>query len=99
MIGVSALVGLSANSQYDKAAKNCTKVDGNLECPDPADRKSIDDASSKANLATVIGIGGGLLAAGAVVVYVTAPRAKETGVTVAPMASPGGAGVSISGRF
>jgi hypothetical protein len=44
----------------------------------------------------VLGIAGGVLAAGAVVVYFTAPR---EGVVVTPMASPGGAGVSFSGRF
>jgi hypothetical protein len=33
LIGVSSILGLSANSQYDKAAKNCATIGGNLECP------------------------------------------------------------------
>ena len=75
---------------------DCTKGPDGLIC-DPGPKKEIDSANSKANIATVLGIGGGLLAAGAIVVFITAPR--EGGVVVGPVPMAAGAGVSVSGRF
>lgn len=96
LIGVSVVVGLAANSQYDAAAKNCTTgTTGGLMCS-THDAAEIDNAGNKADLATYLGIGGGLLAVGAVVVFFTAPK---EGIALAPMASTSAAGVTVSGHF
>lgn len=94
--GVSIVLGLGANSDYNAAAKNCDSVNNKLVCPDDQSAKAVDDAFAKADTATIIGIAGiGLLAASAIV-YFTAP--KET-ISVTPMATSTSAGVSLSGRF
>lgn len=95
LLGVSGILGLTANSKYDSAAKNCTKVGSELQCP-PGPAADIDSAGKRADLATYIGIGGGLLVVGAAVVYFTAPRES---VAITPTAGPSGAGVAVSGRF
>jgi len=94
LLGISGSFGLAANSQYDKAAKNCVNIGGKLMCPQSA-ADDIDKAGTKADVATVLGIGGVLLVGGAAVLYFTAPRE----VAVVPMASASSAGVSVVGRF
>jgi tetratricopeptide (TPR) repeat protein len=92
LLGVSTVIGLGAKSKYDDAKAMCPAFP---ECP-PGPFSDIESAGSRADLATVLGIGGiGLVAAGAVV-YFTAPR---EGVVVTPTASPGGGGVMVRGRF
>jgi hypothetical protein len=49
-----------------------------------------------ADIATGFGIGGGVLVAAGIIVYLTAPR---TPVTVAPTASASTVGISVLGRF
>ncbi|MEO8707318.1 MAG: hypothetical protein ABI867_45240 [Kofleriaceae bacterium] len=93
---VTTAVGLSARSQYNRAEQLCTRdAQQELSCP-PGAADDIDSAGTKADFATVTGIAGGLLAAGAFVVYFTAPRES---VQIAPIASPNSAGISIFGRF
>jgi hypothetical protein len=94
-LATTAAVGLSARSQYNTAAKQCTRDGDQLVCP-PGPHADITSAGRKADIATVAGIAGGLLAAGAVVVYFTAPYER---VSVTPLASPSGVGMSVSGRF
>ncbi len=91
----SGIVALQARSQYNDAAAKCMHVGDELQCPTgPA--ADIDSAGTKADLATVLAIGGGVLVAGAIVVYLTAPREH---LRFTPMASSSGAGVTLSGRF
>ncbi len=99
--GVALVVGgalaLSARSSYNDAIDSmaCSKATGTLVCsPDGA--KQVNAAGTRANVATGFAIGGGVLAAAAVVLYVTAPR--ET-LQVAPMASTTSVGLGISGAF
>jgi hypothetical protein len=93
---VASVVGLSARSQYKDAEKNCViGADGRPICDD-ANAAKIDSALDKADIATVVGIGGAVLLVGGAVLYLTAPRER---ITVAPLATPTTAGVSISGRF
>jgi hypothetical protein len=92
---VTTIVGLGASSQYNDAEKLCTPGSDGLVCP-PDAAADIEDAGSKADLATVLGIGGTALVVAGAVLYFTAPR---EGVAVAPMASATTAGMSISGRF
>lgn len=98
LLVVSGAVALKARSDYNTAEKQCTRdADNNLVCG-PELAKEIDSAGTKADIATAVGIVGGLALAGAVVVYFTAPR---EGVAVTPMVVswPSGGGIAISGRF
>lgn len=99
--GVALVVGgvlaLSARASYNDAldSMECTKATGTLVCnPDGAEQ--VRSAGTRANVATGFAIGGGVLAAAAVVLYVTAPR--ET-LQVAPMASGTSIGLGIRGAF
>lgn len=99
--GVALLVGgiltLSARSSYNDAldSKKCAEAESMLVCnQDGADQ--VNSAGTRANIATAFAIGGGVLAAAAVVLYVTAPR--ET-LRVSPTASATGVGLGISGAF
>jgi tetratricopeptide (TPR) repeat protein len=96
LLGISVIVALNASSQYNDAEANCTSGAGGLICPNPADAAAIDDAFGKADIATVLGIGGLALAATGAVLYVTAPK---EGVAITPMASATTAGLSIRGHF
>ncbi len=95
LLAVTAIVGLGANSQYKDAEAMCSPGPNGLICPTAA-ADEIDSAGSKADLATVLGIGGSALVVAGAVLYFTAPR---EGVAIGPIASPTTAGVTIRGRF
>jgi hypothetical protein len=89
----SFVVAKTASDDYDATFADpmyCTNRICNAE-----GEARIDDAQRRASLGTWIGVGGGLLAAGAVVVFFTAPR--DTVVT--PTVSSTGGGLSLVGRF
>jgi len=99
--GVALVIGgiltLSARSSYNDAVDShkCSKETGTLVCnPDGADQ--VNSAVTRANVATGFVVGGGVLAAAAVVLYVTAPR--ET-LQISPTVSATGVGLGISGAF
>ncbi|MBA3457637.1 MAG: tetratricopeptide repeat protein [Deltaproteobacteria bacterium] len=96
-LGLSAIVGLQANSSYDTAAESasCMREAGKLVCTAEA-AQDIEDARSRADIGTGLAVVGAALVTTGIIVYVTAPR--ET-LTVAPMASATTAGVTLSGRF
>lgn len=96
-ISVSALLTLSASRQYADAFAegDCLHTVRGAECT-ASGLSRVDDARSRANLATGVFIGGVALIGGAVAVYLLAPRGS---LEVTPIAGPGEAGVSFSGRF
>ncbi|HSD90172.1 MAG TPA: hypothetical protein VLB44_21725 [Kofleriaceae bacterium] len=89
------VVGVMARSQWNDARAIC----GGTTCTtqDEVDRANAlgDKARSKAGLSTGLVIGGAVLAAAGVALWVTAPG----DVQVAPTASDSGAGVTFAGRF
>jgi hypothetical protein len=93
--GIATGVGLGfqANSQYDAALKDYCM--GNRNDCDPVGDDKLRDAGKRADLGTVVGIAGGVLAAVGVIVYVTAPL----DVVAAPIVGDRTAGLSLSGRF
>jgi tetratricopeptide (TPR) repeat protein len=97
LLGLGGIVGLTAKSSYDSAAESsgCMREAGKLVCTEQA-AKRIEDAGSRADLATGFAVAGGVLVTAAVIVYVTAPREA---FTVAPTASASTVGVTLSGRF
>jgi tetratricopeptide (TPR) repeat protein len=90
----SAVVGLDAYSDYTaQFGHGCTEA--THTCTDPTAHAIQVDAAHRGDIATYIAVGGGLLAAAGVAVYVTAPGAT----TLAVRATPTSAAIAISGRF
>lgn len=56
-------------------------------------------ARTQANIATVVGSLGAVAVAGAVYLYLSAPKASREKLTLAPTATPDGVGVVVFGRF
>lgn len=99
-IGVASYLGIGARRDYRNAlAASCRGA------PDMCDADGLTathDARSRANLATVITIGGTLAVAGGLVLYFTAPRAgprDEHALYVAPSIGRDGAAVVFGGGF
>ena len=95
-IGVSLGVAFSARSSYrDALAQHCM---GSTTRCDPIGLQETHHALTHANIATGVFVGGALLVAGGVVLYLTAPhgkRVKDASVCVAPSVG----GVIVGGAF
>ncbi len=91
------ILALSARSSYNDAidSMKCSKATGTLVCSQ-AGADQVNSAATRANLATAFTIGGGVLAATAVVLFVTAPLVR---VELRPVASTNSVGLGISGSF
>ncbi len=97
-LGVAGVLAVSARSEYGKYQDKLDELCLPTCTPEAYDMAApfYDRAGRRADLATGFVIGGAVLAAGGVVLYLTAPREQ---ITIAPAASPGGAGVTASLRF
>lgn len=94
-LGVGTFLGLSAKSTFDDSDAHCN-ADG--QC----DQTGVDlrsDAVDGGNLATIVFVGGGVLAAAGVVLWATAPSEPETtgAQSLRVVASP--AGLRFDGTF
>ncbi len=96
LIGAGVLA-LSARSTYRGAIDDmdCVREAGKLVCNQNG-ANEVNSAATRANVATAFVVGGGVLAAAAVILFVTAPR--ET-LTVAPMSSSTSVGLGIGRSF
>jgi len=95
-LGVSLALALSAKRIYDDAfPDHCMRTDGGVICDDPG-TATTDRAGRRADLATGFAIGGGVLAAVAAAVFLTAPSED---VRVAPITSAHALGLGLVGRF
>ena len=97
-IAVGTIFGLSAQSKNDDAAGHCRE--GNVCDADGIrlDQEGRDDAT----ISTIAFIAGGTLAAGGLVLFLTAPRAEKPASTVGMMGvrgTPGGAAVTLGASF
>ena len=94
-VAASAALGLSARSTYRTAERDhCVRLGGELACTAQG-LTEIDRATSRANLATAIAIGGGALVAGGAILYLTAPRER----LIAPIATSNMVGLTMFSRF
>jgi hypothetical protein len=88
------VAGLLAQNKFSDAKQAC----GGTQCSDPADhargQKLVDEARSRGNLSTALTIGGGVLAAAGLVLWLTAPSGEEQ-IAITPTTN----GVSVSGRW
>jgi hypothetical protein len=97
-IAVGSVFGLLAKSTYDQARSECPT--GILsQCPAQAGQATADKstADGQALVSTVAFIGGGVLLATGVILFVTAPSAAS--VTVGAAAANGGGTISLRGRW
>jgi len=97
---VGGVFGLKAKSKFGDAEDLCGgSVDTCFSDRVGEAQGLVDDARSAGNLSTILVVAGGAAVAGGVVLYLTAPKAMERAVAVAPLASPSTAGLVVSGRF
>ena len=90
------VIGLAAKSDYEAEfdSERCMDVDPGPVCT-PEGAKAQNRARDLATVGTVLGIGGLALAAGAAVVYFTAPR----DLVITPTASSQAVGLAVVGNF
>jgi tetratricopeptide (TPR) repeat protein len=96
--GIATGVGLGfyASGRYDSVLADAARCpDGELAGCDTLGKERLRDALRFADAGTGIGIAGGVLAAAAVIVYVTAPL----DLVAAPMVGDRTAGLSLARRF
>lgn len=111
-VGGWVLVGVGAAVLVGSAVTGgmALKLDGDLDeaCPDsdcaPAHHEDVDKLKRLSVASDVMtGVGGAALAAGVVMVVVSAVRGRsdseESNVTMAPVAGAGGLGLVLEGRF
>jgi len=95
-VGVGVILGLTAKSSYDRAFHDGHCDRATLVCDD-AGQAATDRARTRGTIGTVIGAVGLAAIAAGVIVYVTAPVARDTAIV--PTASDEGAGLALIGRF
>jgi hypothetical protein len=99
-LGVATFFGVKAIGTLDDSKPHC----GDLAC-DQAGLDLRDDSRSQANVSTILFVASGVVLAGGVVLWVTAPASTRAAaspsrsVAVAPVLSPWGAALSAVGRF
>lgn len=92
------LLGASAKSKNDAAKESGCRPDGTYCTPDAISEH--DAASSRAKLATVMLVGGGVLAATGVTLFFVGGRKKSpTSAWIAPAAGPSSAALVAGGAF
>lgn len=102
-LGVGGLLGASASALQDDAIAtgDCARIPagrpdaGRLGC-NPAGAAALERAGTRADAATVLAIGGGVLVTGAVVLYLTAHRER---VVVVPAVTNTSVGVAVTAAF
>lgn len=92
-LGLGTYFGVRAASKNDEAKDACPRN----ECPGNDAFELQQDAETAATLANVFVIGGAALVGAGVVLYFTAPRAETPDVAL--RGRPGGAELTVSGRF
>jgi hypothetical protein len=102
-LGLGVVFGALAASRWSTAHADCPS---SPSCTPSSNIAATSEHSSAVTLATgstVSFIAGGILAAGGVVLYVTAPSGSDNrskkGFQILPAGSPAGGGVSFRGRF
>jgi hypothetical protein len=91
-LGVGAVTGILAIGKHSTLATECTGGD----CSTPAAQSDLSSYHSMGTISTIGFVAGGVLAAGGVVLYFTAPHgqsaAPATGIRITPFVGPGSVG-------
>ncbi len=99
-IGVGSVLGLMAKSKNDEAHTGTKYCPGPTQCY-ATGSALVHQAEGLATGSTVAFVAGAALAAGGVVLFLTAPSARiaTADVAVRAFVGPGGGGASLGGRF
>ncbi len=94
-MGTGAAFGVVAKNRLNASSGHCQ-----TPACDPTGLADVSDAKNAATISTITFVAGGVLLAGGIVLYLTAPSApSKTGLVVAPAASPSFAGLSLRGGW
>jgi anaphase-promoting complex subunit 3 len=97
ILGVAGLVtfaatGAMAKDRFDQVSDEC----GGVRCADPSYEDVIDEGKNLELVADVMaGVGGGLLAAGVLMIIFGGPADDATEARLHPLVEPGGGGVRV----
>lgn len=95
-LGVGTALGASASSRWDDAKKACP----NNTCTNPKDTVYGTQAGTRADIATVLFVVGGLGVASAAVLWLTMPSpGYKSAVRLSPMIGSDGAGLAVGGAL
>jgi hypothetical protein len=101
-LGGGIFMGLSAKGQESSARDKCKTFPAlGLVCPDSA-RSDLDSAKSKAGLANVLMIAGGVATAGGLVMILVGGPTASSGsasLSLSPLLGPRDAGLFATGSF
>jgi hypothetical protein len=95
-LGVGSAFGIVSISDHSSAKSACPVPN---PCSDQNAAGKWSDATSAGNVSTIAFVAGGVLAAGAAALWLTAPTTRSTGFEWSPAVGPGTASVALRGRF
>jgi hypothetical protein len=94
-VGVAVAFGVSAKLGWDSARDAGCNSDG--VCPNQSSKTKLESASRNANVASVFGVAGLVVAGAGLALYFTAPKTERA--TIVPAIGREGASVLVQGRF
>lgn len=98
-LAASGIFGVLAKTKYDDAFDGGGCEVTSRRC-NAEGQRSVEDARSTATMSTVFAIAGGALAATGIVLYVTAPSTRSTGLRVVPTSyGVAGGGLTFAGSL
>lgn len=96
---IGSITGAMTLSSWSTAEKGCGGIGPTLQCTEAGD-DAADDARGTATVSTISFIAGGLLVAGGVVLFLTAPDGSDgTTAAIAPWVGPDVGGGALRGIF
>jgi tetratricopeptide (TPR) repeat protein len=98
-IGVGATFGMMATADNDEAKRTCGGAIDDCRGDVAAAQDLVDGARTKALISTIGFAVGGAAVVGGVVLYLTAPKARERAVAIAPHVGADGGGLVVHGRW
>jgi hypothetical protein len=97
-VAAGGFFGLRASSKWDDAKKNGCNDKG--VCSTVTGKDALDTAKSSATISTVLTIAGGAAVAAGVVLYFTAPSARErSALRIVPLVGPDVVGIAAGGAL
>ncbi len=97
-VGAGTTFALLARSAWHDAKEVCGGTSCATQAQLEAGQVFVDRARARGTIATALVVAGGLVAAGGVIVWITAPKAERT-MAVAPTGSASSVGVAVLGTF
>lgn len=99
LVGAGAVFGVMARGDNDAAKDECGGSVADCRGDLAAARDLVSSARTKALVSTIGMSVGAAAVAGGVILYLTAPKARERGVAIVPTLGGAGGGVAVTGRF